>query len=87
MPTSVRRLTTVDRNILRIALWEITIFTTTPTKVAINEAIELAKMYGSDSAPRFVNGVLGALAEREHEIRQDLRNQIGLAFDPGGTPG
>jgi N utilization substance protein B len=83
----IDQVATIDRNILRIALWEIALFTKTPTKVAINEAIELAKMYGSDSAPRFVNGVLGALADRENEIRQVLRNQIGLAIDPGSSPG
>lgn len=52
----------IDRNILRIALWEAGIGHITPIKVAINEAIELAKDYGSDSAPRFINGVLGAAA-------------------------
>jgi len=60
----------VDRNILRIALWELAVQGTTPIKVAINEAIELAKLYGSDSTPRFVNGVLGSLATRHNEIRQ-----------------
>ena len=60
----------VDRNILRIALWEFAAQGTTPIKVAINEAIELAKMYGSDSTPRFVNGVLGSLAMRQNEIHQ-----------------
>lgn len=63
----------IDRNILRIAVWEFAASDTTPLKVAINEAVELAKQYGSDSAPRFVNGVLGSLAEREHAIRQLLR--------------
>lgn len=63
----------IDRNILRIAVWEFAASNTTPLKVAINEAVELAKQYGSDSAPRFVNGVLGSLAEREHDIRQLLR--------------
>jgi len=58
----------IDRNILRIALWEFAIADDIPLKVAINEAVELAKAYGSDSAPRFVNGVLGSLAERQHEI-------------------
>ena len=61
---------TIDRNILRIALWEFTAANGTPMKVAINEAVELAKMYGSDSAPRFVNGVLGSLAERREELVQ-----------------
>jgi len=60
----------IDRNILRIALWEFAVQGITPIKVAINEAIELAKLYGSDSTPRFVNGVLGSLANRQNEIRQ-----------------
>ena len=61
---------TVDRNILRIALWEFAVFCKTPIKVAINEAVELAKAYGSDSTPRFVNGVLGSLANRQNEIQE-----------------
>ena len=63
----------IDRNILRMACWEFTVFHDTPIKVAINEAVELAKLYGSDSAPRFVNGVLGSLAEHQHEIKQILQ--------------
>jgi N utilization substance protein B len=55
-----------------MALWEFAVSGETPLKVAINEAVELAKRYGSDSAPRFVNGVLGSLAEREAEIRRQL---------------
>ncbi|MEJ2707937.1 MAG: transcription antitermination factor NusB [Anaerolineales bacterium] len=62
----------VDRNILRIALWEFAVYRKTPIKVAINEAVELAKVYGSDSTPRFVNGVLGSLANRLNEIQQAL---------------
>jgi N utilization substance protein B len=62
----------IDRNILRIALWEFAVQGITPLKVAINEAIELAKMYGSDSTPRFVNGVLGSLAARQNEIKQSF---------------
>ena len=52
----------IDRNVLRMALFEFRIDGQTPVKVAINEAVELAKLFGSDSAPRFVNGVLGSLA-------------------------
>ena len=63
----------IDRNILRMALWEFAVFHETPIKVAINEAVELAKQYGSDSAPRFVNGVLGSLAEHLHEIKQVIQ--------------
>jgi N utilization substance protein B len=51
----------VDRNILRIAIFEIMIDQETPVKVTINEAVELAKLFGSDSSQRFVNGVLGTL--------------------------
>ena len=64
----------IDRNILRMALWEFAVHHETPIKVAINEAVELAKQYGSDSAPRFINGVLGALADHQHAIQQALRN-------------
>jgi len=65
----------IDRNILRIAVWEFAVANLTPLKVAINEAVELAKKYGSDSAPRFVNGVLGTLAERENDIRQSFHQK------------
>ncbi len=58
----VDELAAIDRNILRLALWEFHRSGETPVKVAINEAVELAKRFGSDSAPRFVNGVLGSIA-------------------------
>lgn len=70
----------IDRNILRIAIYEFALAGETPIKVAINEAIELAKDYGSESASRFVNGVLGALAVREHNP-----GHAGAPND-GGTP-
>ena len=69
----------IDRNILRIALWEFAVSGVTPIKVAINEAIEMAKIYGSDSTPRFVNGVLGSLAIRQDEIK----NSFGTPQPPG----
>ena len=57
----VEQLAIIDRNILRLALYEIgAADTDTPPKVVINEAVELAKLFGGDSSPRFVNGVLGA---------------------------
>jgi transcription antitermination protein NusB len=65
----------VDRNILRIATWELTRAQGTPVKVAINEAVELAKSFGSDSAPRFVNGVLGSLVEHQNEVAQFLHGK------------
>jgi N utilization substance protein B len=60
----------IDRNIIRIALWEFAVKKITPVKVAINEAVELAKVYGSDSTPRFVNGVLGSLVAKYEDYRQ-----------------
>jgi transcription antitermination protein NusB len=61
---------TIDRNIIRIALWEFAINEVVPVKVAINEAVELGKLFGSESTPRFVNGVLGSLAVHQNEIKQ-----------------
>ena len=63
----------IDRNILRMACWEFAVQRETPVKVAINEAVELAKMFGSDSTARFVNGVLGSLAEHQYELIQQLK--------------
>jgi N utilization substance protein B len=57
----VEQIAIVDRNVLRISIYEIMMSQETPTKVAINEAVELAKQFGSDSSGRFVNGVLGSL--------------------------
>ena len=57
----VTQLAPVDRNILRIALQEILYTPETPDKTAINEAVELAKAFGSESSSRFVNGVLGSV--------------------------
>jgi len=59
------RMAIIDRNILRIALFEFLIDEGTPPKVAINEAVELAKIFGSDSSRRFVNGVLGTSLSKE----------------------
>jgi len=70
------QLAIIDRNILRIALWEFAVGKCTPIKVAINEAIELSKTFGSDSTPRFVNGVLGSLANQLNEIEQKVINNI-----------
>jgi len=57
----IEQITTVDRNILRIGVQELKFTENIPSKVAINEAIELAKTFGGESSGRFVNGVLGAI--------------------------
>jgi N utilization substance protein B len=69
----VEQIAYIDRNILRMAIFEFAVDGRTPVKVAINEAVELAKMFGSDSAPRFVNGVLGAMVELKDVIAQAAR--------------
>ena len=59
----VSHMSVIDRNLLRMAIYEMTMRSDTPPKVAINEAVELAKVFGSESSPRFVNGVLGSVME------------------------
>ena len=58
----VEQMAKVDRTILRIAVYELTVDKQVPTKAAINESIELAKTFSGDEAGRFVNGILGRVA-------------------------
>ena len=69
----------VDRNVLRIAIFEFAVDGSTPVKVAINEAVELAKTFGSDSAPCFVNGVLGTLVGHKESIAQAVKGSVEKA--------
>lgn len=71
----VDQMAVIDRNILRMSIYEIAISKTAPLRVVINEAVELAKDYGADTAPRFVNGVLGSLAAKEETIAALFSNQ------------
>ncbi len=65
----IHQLASVDRNVLRVAIFEIISGVDTPPKVAVNEAIEIAKAFGSESSPKFVNGVLGSvIAVRKIEV-------------------
>jgi N utilization substance protein B len=57
----LEQMSIIDKSILRLAIFEILFSDKTPLKVAINEAIELAKHFGSDSSPRLINGVLGSI--------------------------
>ena len=59
----IHQLALVDRNLLRIAIFEIMVAGKTPPKAAISEAVELAKLFGSESSARFVNGVLGSVMD------------------------
>lgn len=61
---AMSRMSPTDRNIMRIAVYEMMVSKQVPVASAIDEAVEIAKVYGSAESPRFVNGILGALAEQ-----------------------
>ncbi len=63
----LNRMSTVDRNILRLAAAELMFDESIPTKVVINEAIELAKLFGTSESPAFVNGILDRVAAKVRE--------------------
>ena len=58
----VEQMAAVDRNILRLAIYELLIDNRVPMRAAINEAVELAKEFGGENSPRFINGVLGSVS-------------------------
>ncbi len=94
----IEKIGIIDRNILRIGLTELLFGDRehVPPKVAINEAIELAKSFGSDMSPKFVNGVLGAVYKEMGEPgkletgknphRVEKRNQTPIVVDPDTLP-
>ncbi len=74
---TVERMAAVDRNLIRMALYEMLYMPDVPYRVAINEAVELAKEYGTTESRRFVNGVLGALV-RKFKLDKNERQKEGL---------
>lgn len=70
----LEQITLVDRNILRIGVYELAVSSNTPPKVAINEAIEVAKAFSGISSGKFVNGVLGAIYEKI-KGKEDAKNK------------
>lgn len=66
----LEQLAIIDRNILRMAIYEFAVESKTPVGVSIDEAVNLAKIFGSDGTPGFINGVLGALADDEMMLHQ-----------------
>jgi N utilization substance protein B len=67
----MERLSRVDRQVLRLAVYEILEREDVPTKAAVNEAIEIAKHYGTEESGKFVNGVLGQIIRRLDEVKAD----------------
>ena len=68
----VSRMNSVTRAVLRLAVGEM-LYTDTPAKVAVNEAVEITKTYGDDKAPAFVNGILNKLAHSEGKITDEKK--------------
>lgn len=81
----LERMAVVDKNILRIAAYELFFEPEVPRKVAINEAIEIAKRYGSEDSPAFVNGVLDRIAleaRGEEDASAADKEEVGEDSDP-----
>jgi N utilization substance protein B len=76
-----RRQPAVDRNLLRLAVWELT-SSDTPPKVVIDEAIELAKQFSTEQSPAFINGVLDAVLKE----RQSLQTDAPIGLPPPEKP-
>lgn len=76
----VETLAVVDRNILRLAVWELLSDNSASVAAVVNEAVELAHRYGGESSPAFVNGVLGTISKR-------IRATIGEESPDGGQSG
>ncbi len=71
----VNRLAFLDRNILRMAIYELLYYGETPAEVVMNEAIELSKDYGTDNAPKFINGILDRIwREEKSQAEEEMKN-------------
>ena len=73
----IERMTRVDRNLLRLGTWELMFRPDIPRAVVLDEAVELAKSYGTDESSAFVNGVLNQIGEkvRQNEPRREAREE------------
>lgn len=74
---SIDRMPIMDRNILRLAMYEMLYVEDVPTSVSINEAVELAKEFGGeDDSPRFVNGMLGRIARQMEAQESEMATEV-----------
>ena len=83
----LEQITPLDRNVLRIGIYELKFSPDIPPKVAINEAIELAKTYSGPSAGKFINGVLGSIYKKMQETgeKKDLESDPPREYSAGGV--
>ena len=65
----IEQIAIIDRNIIRLAVYEILYDSSVPTKAAVNEAVALSKYLGNDTSPKFVNGVLGSVITEKQKVR------------------
>jgi N utilization substance protein B len=72
----LERMSVIDRNILRLAVFELHYLDDVPTSVAINEAVEIAKRYSTDDSGPFINGILDALAREEISGAENKRKTV-----------
>lgn len=77
----IQQVAVIDRNILRMALYELAITSDEPVSAIINEAVELANLFGAEGASRFVNGVLGTIAQQIDDVKADLNDLLNDNFD------
>jgi N utilization substance protein B len=92
----IAQMSRVDKAILRLAIFEVLFHNRVPLKAAINEAVELGKRFGSDSSSRFINGVLGTIAQqaqqmitRAHEGKIEIERSNGVTgpeLEPESDP-
>lgn len=71
----IHQVAVIDRNILRMALYELAIISDEPVSAIINEAVELANLFGAEGSARFVNGVLGTVAQQLDDVKADLSGE------------
>lgn len=74
----IEQIAIIDKTILRIAVYELSFGKDVPPKVVINEAVELAKSYGSENSSKFVNGVLGTLFRKDSRYQEEGGEDITL---------
>jgi N utilization substance protein B len=82
----LEQMSRVDKCVLRLAIYEMLFETDFPARVAINEAVELAKLFGHETAPKFVNGVLGSI-ERGRRAAQPVEPAVDVPLAPVEAPG
>ncbi|MBQ1344336.1 transcription antitermination factor NusB [Candidatus Saccharibacteria bacterium] len=82
----ISTISSIDRNILRMGLYELTRTKEVPPKVAINEAVELAKSFGSDNSSKFINGVLGTVYRKQEGEEQNNAESEKVAKSSQATP-